>query len=189
MPAGRTLPAQPAIALEAWDNLPTAKACAPCESADRRRCNVQKPMCRQTLTSGARCERQFALSCHPSVGCPPLPCLTLKQAKTSDSLRNMPKRLITASAQTISAQTDCRSVDWALSQTHPQDQANAMQLQTDRGLACRPMRYGPAAALQETVRSTSRARDHRNSPRVWQGHHLDYASAYRWNRNRRPAAC
>jgi hypothetical protein len=40
-------------------------------------------------------------------------------------------------------------------------------------LACRSKRCRPAAALQETLRSTRRARDHRNSPRVRQGHHLD----------------
>jgi hypothetical protein len=44
------------------------------------------------------------------------------------------------------------------------------------------MRYGPAAALQKTVRSTSRARDHRNSPRMRQGHHLDQTSAHRRKR-------
>jgi hypothetical protein len=47
-------------------------------------------------------ERQFALSCPQPVECPPLPCLTLKHAKTLNTLRIMPKQLIAASAQTIS---------------------------------------------------------------------------------------
>ena len=141
-----------------------------------------------TFAPGGRSKHRLLQSCHPSVECPPLPSLTLKHAKTCDRLRSMPKQLITVSAQTISAQTDCRPMDWVLSQTHPQDQANAMLLQTDRGLARRPMGCRRAAALQKTVRSTGLARDHRNSPRVWSGHHLDQASAYRRNRNRRPAA-
>lgn len=133
------------------------------------------------------------LSCRRSVEFPPLPCLTLKHAKACDKMRNMPKQLITASVQTISIQTDYRPMDWTLSATLPHDQANAMLLQTDRGSACRPMRCPRAVPSQETMRSTSRARDRRSSTRVRSGHHLDQASRcgtrYRWNRNCRPAAC
>jgi hypothetical protein len=146
-----------------------------------------------TFTPGGRSKHRLLQSCHPPVEWPPLPCLTLKHAKTCDILRNMPKRLITASVQTISAQTTV--VRWigrcrrCTRRTSP----NAMLLQTDRGLACRPMWCRRAAALQETVRSTSRARDRQNSPLVRSGHHLDQASArwarYRRNRNRRRAAC
>src|ERR1700686_257892 len=101
-----------------------------------------------------------------SVEFPPLPCLTLKHAKACDKMRNMPKQLITASVQTISVQTDYCPMDWTLSATLPHDQANAMLLQTDRGLACRPTRCPRAAAWQETMRSTNRARDRRSSPRL-----------------------
>src|ERR1700686_4013662 len=94
-----------------------------------------------------------------SVEFPPLPCLTLKHAKACDKKRNMPKRLITASAQMISIKKDCRPLDWVSPATPPHDQANAMLLQTDRGLAWRPMRCPRGAAAQETMRSTSRARD------------------------------
>ena len=37
-----------------------------------------------TFAPGGRSKHRLLQSCHPSVGCPPLPCLTLKHAKTCD---------------------------------------------------------------------------------------------------------
>jgi hypothetical protein len=163
------------IALRRNGNLLLSSACAPRGVPDRPCCEVQNSMCRQTLNERSERERQFALSCRRrrSVECPSPARPHSQTCKTFNTLRIMPKQLIAASAPTISPKTDRRLVDWTSSETHPQRQSNAMLLQTDHGLICRPMRCWPAATSRETVRSTCRARDRPNSSWLPKGHDLD----------------
>jgi hypothetical protein len=69
----RTSQPPSAYGLKTNDDLSAAPAGAPRKVPVWCRADVQNSMCRQTLASRASRERQFALSCRQSVGCPPLP--------------------------------------------------------------------------------------------------------------------
>ena len=71
------------------------------------------------------------------------------------------KQLIGASAPSISAQTDRPPVTPVLFDAHFRCQSSALLLQTDRALVHQRMHRPASPASQETVYSTSRARDRR----------------------------
>jgi hypothetical protein len=133
------------------------------------------------------------LSCHRSVGWPPLPGLTAKRARKFDIPLRTAKLLITASAPMISARTDCRLEPWLLLASRLQDQSNAFLLEPDRGSARRPICHSAALASQGTSHSTTRALDHRASALVLTEQHVDRASVFRTRhrsrRNTRLSAC
>ena len=112
------------------------------------------------------------LPCNRSVGCPPLPGLTVKRARMCAIPRRMVKRPIMASARMISAQTDCRLVSCLLSGSHLEDQANAIRLPPDRGSARQAMCCPASLPSQETMHSTNHARDHRTSSQVQSERHV-----------------
>jgi hypothetical protein len=159
-----------------------------CAIAPRAKCL----MClRSCATRPPRTSR--LLSCHRSVGWPPLPRLTVKRAKVCDVVRMTLKRLIVASARSISAQTGCRPVRCLLSDAFFRDQSSAIPLHADRGSAHRQIHRPASLASQEIMRSTNQARDRRMSPLAQWGQHVDLVPVSRMrshlHRNRRPSAC
>ena len=137
---------------------------------------AKSPICMRSSTDRPRRTSRF-LSCHRSVGCPPLPGLTVKRARMCAIPRRMVKRPIMASGRMISAQTDCRLVSCLLSGSHLEDQANAIRLPPDRGSARQAMCCPASLPSQETMHSTNHARAQATSSQVQSERHVGQESA------------
>jgi hypothetical protein len=122
----------------------------------------------------------------------PPPCLALKHAKTLDIVRNMPKRLIEVSTQTISTQ---QTVGWWIGRRHGRTRTTS---RTPCG--CRPIVDWHIGRCDVVLRRL--CRDHAlGQPRARTSEpiagpvsaRLDSSSAcrmrQRWDRNRSSAAC
>src|SRR5262245_15829395 len=121
-----------------------------CAVAPRARCL----MCLNS--SAARPIRSLRLlSCHRAVGYPAPPRLTVENATTSEIPRRRADILITASAPTISAQTDCQLVPCLRPALQLQDEKSAVPLQLDRRSARQRMCHSASLTWSGTVHLTN----------------------------------
>jgi hypothetical protein len=132
------------------------------------------------------------LSCHRAVGYPPPPRLTAERATTSEIPRRRAKRLIGASAPTISVRTDCRLVPRLFPALRLQDEASAVPPRLDRRSARRRMCQSASLTSRGTMHWTSRTYARRVVTLAYVEQHVACASACRTRchlrRNTRPSA-
>jgi hypothetical protein len=125
------------------------------------------------------CKRQFALILPSGGRVASRPRLTVRRTKMFDKPRMTLKPPITASARSSSAQTSCRRVLCLLLHAHFRGQSSASPLQAHCALAHLRVHRSASPPSQETVHSTSCARDHREWLRVQRRRHSDCELQFR----------
>jgi len=132
------------------------------------------------------------LSCHRAVVYPAPPGLTVEYAATPEIPRRRAKRLISASAPTISAQTDCRLVPCLFPAPQLRDQASEVPLRVDGRSARRRMCHSASLTSSGTMHLTSRAHGRRVLTLAYLEQHVACVSVCRTRchlrRNTRPSA-